>query len=399
MRMSQESLATPPPAAAAWSRPGRFPGWAPDALAGVVVTALLLAISAHVPAEPGVRRLDVFGYFLLVAAGVSMAACRRWPRTVTAVATAVLCLFIVRHYPNGPVWAIGWVALGALSWRASRRTAALGVVGMLAALSVAAVVGGSGGLLLPLVFLGWSAAAVLLGEALRNRRSLLLGLQERARFLERSREEEAGRRVAEERLRIARDLHDGVAHAMATINVQAAAAAHVLDRRPDAARAALAAIARASGEVLDELTAMLTLLRQDGQPAERAPTPGLADIARLAASSGVAGLSVEVSVADPAPVVPAVIGTAAYRVVQESLTNVLRHSRATTVRVRLTPGPEAGLVVSVVDPGPAELDGATGSGVGLRGMRERVATTGGRLHAGPTLTGGFEVRAEWNGRA
>jgi signal transduction histidine kinase len=365
----------------------------------VAVTALLLAISAHIPVGHDERRLDVLGYLLLVAAGVSMAVCRRWPRTVTAVATAVLCLFILRHYPNGPVWAIGWVALGALSWRASRRTAVLGAVAMLAALSVAAVVAGSGGLLLPLVFLGWSAAAVLLGEALRNRRTLLLGLQERARFMERSREEEAGRRVAEERLRIARDLHDGVAHAMATINVQAGAAAHVLDRRPEAARDALAAIARASGDVLDELTAMLTLLRQDGQPAERAPTPGLADIARLAASTVAAGLSVEVSIADPAPVVPAVIGTAAYRVVQESLTNVLRHSRATTVRVRLTPGPQAGLVVSVVDPGPAKLDGATGSGVGLRGMSERVATTGGRLHAGPTLTGGFEVRAEWNGRA
>jgi signal transduction histidine kinase len=268
---------------------------------------------------------------------------------------------------------------------------------MLAALSVAAVVVSGSGLLLPLVFLGWTAAAVLLGEALRNRRSLLLGRHERARFLERSRAEEAARRVAEERLRIARDLHDGVAHAMATINVQAGAAAHVLDRRPDAAREALRAIARASGEVLDELAAMLTLLRQDGQPADRAPTPGLADIARLAESTGATGLSVELCIDDPAPVVPAVIGTAAYRVVQESLTNVLRHSRANTVRVGLRPGP-AGLVVSVIDPGPAKRDGMAGAGVGLRGMTERVTATGGRLHAGPTLTGGFEVRAEWNGR-
>jgi signal transduction histidine kinase len=359
---------------------------------------LLLVVSPHIPAGHGMRRLDVTGYVLLVVAGASMAGCRRWPRTVTAVATLVLCLFVGRNYPNGPVWAVGWVALGALSWRAGRRTAVLGAVGMLVALSVAAVLVGSGGLLLPLVFLGWSAAAVLLGEALRNRRSLLLGLQERARFLEHGREEEAARRVAEERLRIARDLHDGVAHAMATINVQAGAAAHVLDRRPEAARAALTVIARASGEVLDELTAMLSLLRQVEQPAERAPTPGLADIRRLTESTIAAGLSVELDITDPAPTVPAIIGTAAYRVVQESLTNVLRHSDAGTVRVRLRPGPDTGLVVTVLDPGPAKQDCAAGSGVGIQGMTERVTATGGRLHAGPTLDGGFEVRAEWDER-
>jgi len=369
-------------------------------LAAAVMTLLLLVISAHVPAEPGGRRLDALAYVLLVLAGVSMAVSRRWPRTVTAVTTAVLCLFVLRNYPNGPVWVVGWISLGTLSWRASRRTAVLGAVGMMAALSVTAAAAGSSGLLLPLEFLGWSAAAVLLGETLRNRRSLLLGRQERARFIEHSREEEAARQVAEERLRIARDLHDGVAHAMATINVQASAAAHVLDRRPAAGREALAAIAQASGEVLDELAAMLTLLRQDDQPAERAPTPGFSDIARLAASTRAAGLSVELRIADPAPVVPAVIGTAAYRVVQESLTNVLRHSRATTVRVRLMPGSDdAGLLLSVLDPGPAKLDGRAGTGVGIRGMTERVTATGGQLHAGPTLAGGFEVRADWKGRA
>lgn len=371
--------------------------WTPEVAVASVTTALLLLVSAHIPASDGGNDLDGLGYVLLAVAGLSVAGCRRWPRAVTGVTTAVLCLFVVRNYPNGPVWATGWLALGALSWRTSRRTALLGAVAMLAALTVAAVIAGSSGWLLPLVFLGWSAAAVLLGEALRNRRSLLLGLQERARFLERSREEETKRRVAEERLRIARDLHDGVAHAMATINVQAGAAAHVLDRRPEAAREALTAIARASGEVLDELTAMLTLLRQDGQPEDRAPTPGLSDIDRLVESTRAAGLDVELTGTDPAPAVPAVIGTAVYRVVQEALTNVLRHSAATTVHVGLSRERhgQAGLVVSVVDPGPARLDHLAGSGVGLRGMNERVAATGGTMHAGPLLAGGFEVRAEW----
>jgi signal transduction histidine kinase len=143
---------------------------------------------------------------------------------------------------------------------------------------------------------------------------------------------------------------------------------------------------------------MLILLRQEDQPADLSPTPGLADIARLADSTGAAGLEVELSIADPAPVVVAVIGTAAYRVVQESLTNVLRHSQARTVRVQLSPA-RGGLVLTVADPGPAKPDGQAGHGVGLRGMAERVIATGGRLHAGSTSAGGFEVRAEWSGRA
>ena len=135
-----------------------------------------------------------------------------------------------------------------------------------------------------MLFVGWSAAAVFLGDVLRNRRSHLAELEERAHYLELTREEEARRRVAEERLRIARDLHDGVAHAMATINVQAGAAAHVVDRRPAAAKEALEAIQRASADVLDELAALLDLLRDDGQQAERAPTPDLSGIEDLVAA-------------------------------------------------------------------------------------------------------------------
>src|SRR5204863_7698999 len=123
----------------------------------------------------------------------------------------------------------------------------------------------------------------------------LAGLAERALFLEHSREEEAARRVAEERLRIARDLHDSVAHAMATINVQAGAAAHVLSRRPEAAGAALAAIQHASGEVLDELAAMLSVLRDGTDRADRTPTPGLPDIPRLVDTTAAAGLRVTVT--------------------------------------------------------------------------------------------------------
>ena len=373
-------------------------GWVPDALAAVLATGVLVGVSAHIPAGPG-RPLDALGYVLLVAAGVSVGLCRRWPQAAAGVVTAVLAVFVARRYPDGPVWVTGWIALAALSWRASRRVAIAGAAAMLAVLSVVAVLAGHSGLLLPGIFAGWTAAAVLGADALRSRRSYLTGLRERAVFAERTRDEEARRRVAEERLRIARDLHDSVAHAMATINVQAGAAAHVLSRRPEAAGQALAVIQRASGDVLDELAAMLAVLRDDTQQADLAPVPGAGQIARLAETTTASGLAVELSMDGPVQAMPGVIGTAAYRVVQESLTNVLRHSRATAARVRLVSGPDGSVLLEVGDDGPGRPRATAGTGVGIRGMRERVVSTGGTFQASPTSGGGFLVRAVWGARS
>ena len=205
--------------------------------------------------------------------------------------------------------------------------------------------------------------------------------------------------MAEERLRIARDLHDSVAHAMATINVQAGAARHVLDRRPEAAGEALAVIQRASGDVLDELAAMLTVLRDDSQQADRAPVPGAKDIARLAAATTESGLDVALTTVGPGRGGTGVIGTATYRLVQESLTNVLRHSRAGTARVRLVSGANGSVLLEVRDDGPAAPSATGGTGMGIRGMRERVVSTGGEFQAGPAAGGGFLVRAEWTAPA
>jgi signal transduction histidine kinase len=383
-----------PQAGARPRAPARRPGWVPDVLAALLAVGVLVGVSACTRHLPG-RPVDALGYALLVLAGVSMGLCRRWPQVAAGVVTVVLVVFIARRYPDGPVWATGWIALAALSWRTSRRVALIGGALMLVALSVAAVFAGGDGLAEPVIFVGWAAAAVFGSDALRSRRSYLAGLRERALYLERTREEEARRRVAEERLRIARDLHDSVAHAMATINVQAGAARHVLDRRPEAAGEALAVIQRASGDVLDELAAMLTLLRDDTQRADRTPVPGAADIRRLAESTAASGLTVELSVEGPVEAVPGLIGTAAYRVVQESLTNVLRHSRAGTARVRLVSGQDGSLLAEVGDDGPAAPQAAGGTGVGIRGMRERVVSTGGKFEAGQGVDGGFLVRAQW----
>jgi signal transduction histidine kinase len=376
----------------------RLPGWAPDVLAAVVAVGVLVGVSACTRTLPG-RPVDAFGYTLLVAAGVSTGLCRRWPRVAASVVTVVLSVFIIRRYPDGPVWVTGWIALGALSWRTTRWVALTGAAAMVAVLSVAALASGGYGVAQAAIFVGWSAAVVFGSDAVRSRRSNVAGLRERARYLERTREEEARRRVAEERLRIARDLHDSVAHAMTTINVQAGAARHVLGRQPEAAGNALAVIQRASGEVLDELAAMLTVLRDDANGADRAPVPGAADIPRLTESTAASGLTVELCVEGPAEGVPGVIGTAAYRLVQESLTNVLRHSRAATARVRLVSGPGGSVLLEIGDDGPAAPRASGGAGVGIHGMRERVVSTGGRFAAGPAGNGGFLVRAQWEARS
>jgi len=370
----------------------------PAVAVGVVAALLLALVSAHIQTHSGERPLDALGYGLLVVAGLAMGASGRWPRTSALVVTVVLCVFVARNYPDGPVWLTGLVALGVLSWRTNRRTAVAGAVVLLAALTVTAVVTGRLGIVVASIFLGWSAAAVFLGDALRSRRRYLLGLAERARFAERSREDELARRIAEERLRIARDLHDSVAHAMATINVQAGAAVHVLARQPDAAGAALSAIQRASAEVLDELGSMLSVLRDDATRAERAPTPGLPEVTRLVESVEPSGLTVELRTEGAVETITPALSTAGYRVVQESLTNALRHSQSRHVQVRVDAASDA-LCVEVCDPGPARRlngsGGTTGTGVGLRGMRERVTATGGRFAAGPTTDGGFLVRATW----
>ncbi|HEV2890185.1 MAG TPA: histidine kinase [Frankiaceae bacterium] len=370
----------------------------PPLAAAAVVTAFLVLVTRHIPPARGDARLDALGYALFVAAGASVALGRWVPRLTLGLVTVVLVLYAVRHYPGGPVFATGWAALFTLRRRTDRRTALVGAAVLCNVLVVTSLAVDRGVSPVALVFVGWSAAAVLLADVLESRRSYLRDLEERARFLERTQEEEARRRVAEERLRIARDLHDSVAHAMATISVQAGAAAHVVDRRPQAAKEALAAISRASGEVLDELGAMLTLLRDDDEGAERAPTPGLEAVPDLVASSRAAGVRVAASVAGPLGDVPAAVGTAAYRIVQESLTNVLRHApgAAASVVVRASPG--GALDVEVADDGTGAAPGPGGTGMGVRGMRERAEATGGTFACGPRPGGGYAVRATWGTR-
>ena len=360
-------------------------------------TAIAL-ITRHL-ASAGNGTADAGAYACVVVAAGMLAVRRRWPLATVAVVTAALAVYLARGYPGGPVYITLFVALYSLANTGNRSLsfASAGVASMTLVAVGAAFHTGPG--LVHLVFVGWTAAAVFLGDAMRSRRDHMGALVERARQSEQSREEEARRRVAEERLRIARDLHDSVAHSMATINVQAGAAAHVIDRHPEQARQALEVIQQASGEVLDELSALLGLLRLDPEErADRSPTPGLERVDALVESARRAGLDVTLRVEREMDDVPQPVRLAAYRIVQESLTNVVRHARTKSATVCIAGNGDGGLRLEIGDEGVGPGNGAAGSGVGILGMRERATATGGTLEAAARPGGGFTVTATWPGR-
>jgi signal transduction histidine kinase len=247
--------------------------------------------------------------------------------------------------------------------------------------------------LIALVYVGWVGVALLLGEAGRGRREYLVGLEERARYLEESREQEARRRVAEERLRIARDVHDVVAHALSSIALQAGVGTRLGAREPRQAQDALARIRRASTDALGELRRVLDLVRAEDGAEPRDPTPTLADLDGLVSNASGNGTEALVLVrGDPRPL-PAVLELAAYRIVQESLTNVVRHAGSASATVTLSYC-DAGLEVEVLDQGRGVPVAEPPAGHGITGMKERAATVGGRLEAGPGPHGGYRVWAQ-----
>jgi signal transduction histidine kinase len=358
-------------------------------------TLLLLVVSVKQSAHGDFRSIDALGDVLVVVAGMSLALLRRWPRAVFGVVAVAVGVYVAHDLPPGPILLTPLLALLGVSLYSDRRSSAICAGALCAILAVGGLVGGSG-LLLALLFVGWCGVPVLIGDVVRRRNEQIAGLRERNRALERSHEEELRRRIAEDRLSIARDLHDSVAHAMTVINVQAGAAAHVVDRRPEAAKGALLSIRRASHDVLDELSAMLSLLREPAAPAARAPVAGLSQVPDLIRELHDDRLTVSVASEGPVDRVPAPISTAAYRIVQESVTNIVRHAQASRAEIRITASEDGELSVLVADDGTGPANGA-GAGVGLRGMRERAEASGGRLVAGRAPDGGFRVHATWDG--
>jgi signal transduction histidine kinase len=342
-------------------------------------------------------------YALVVAGGLALIWRRRWPLLVLTVTVAATAAYAALGYVPGAGLVAVYVALYTVATIESRPVAvvagAASVVVLFLSTGAASPFGWLGGT--NTVMAACSVAALAIGMAVAGRRQFVVSMVERAERAERDREEEARRRVDAERLRIARELHDVVAHSMSMINVQAGVASHVMSSRPDQAVEALTAIKQASREGLRELRAILNVLRRVDEDTEgRAPAPRLSQLDALADVTTQAGLPTTVSVSGHPVALPPTVELAAYRIVQESLTNVLRHAGPTahaTVSVAYEPGR---LVVQVDDDGragTAPVDGGPhypdGTGTGISGMRERAGAFGGTLEAGPLAVGGWRVRA------
>jgi signal transduction histidine kinase len=396
----------------------RLPVLAQDVLLGLLVAVMQVQGSLAKPPEVGSRPLTDLGhlgYVLLIVSGLVLAVRRRWPAPVFITAALASLVYYTLDFSDGPVWIGLFVALYTLTaygdGRKSLVIAGVGITVLATGWLIAAAD------IEPAAAIGWvffriaaSIMAAALGESVRSRHVIAAEAQERARQAERTREEEARTRVDAERLRIAREVHDTVAHAIAIINVQAGVTAYLLDKRPERARGALVTIEQTSAQALHEMRAVLGVLRDSDNG--RVPHPGLGQINELTAMAREAGLDIKLEVSPSAAPLPSVVDHTAYRILQESITNVIRHVGPTQVTVALDYGTDV-LEVRVADEGgrdASDVDAAspdalagypagtvTGSsaepGSGIVGMRERCGLLGGELTAGPRPCGGFEVKA------
>ncbi|MFD7766100.1 sensor histidine kinase [Streptomyces sp. NPDC059787] len=360
------------------------PAGVTDWVIAVGVAALLLGTGLSGPHPVGNREL--LGSALLAAGGLALAARRRAPLVVLVVTG--LCA--VGHQAAGfEALAVSYLVAVYGAVRAGHRTVTPAVsVGLLAVLHLTAPIAHDGparevvAQARNTLELAWLIAAFAAGEAVRQ-------AERRADEAERTREETARRRADEERLRIARELHDSLTHQISVIKVQSEVAVHVARRRGEQVPEALLAIQEAGREASRELRATLEALRDD----DTTPPHGLGHIPDLVKRFQGTGLETMLTIEGDPHAVPAAVSRTAYRIVQESLTNVARHAAATTASVLIDYRPDA-LAIRVDDNGKATSNPAPTPGLGLLGMRERVTALGGRLHTGPRGTGGFAVQAE-----
>jgi signal transduction histidine kinase len=363
-----------------------------DALLAVVAAVLAVGLALFV--DDG-RRPDALGWTLLLACHVPLAWRRRRPLLVLlAIVACVVPYHALDNTHTAPTPAT-YIALYTVAVTGRPlRTVLVGVGVITLSTSVMLTVSMHEALRV-LQISGWVVAVLFLGADVRFYRQYVASIVERAERAERTREEEARRRVAEERLRIARDLHDLLAHTITLIGVQTSVAAHVLSADPErldreTVAKALDDIAETCRSARGELRTTLEVLREHGSPDARGPLPGLDGLTDLAEAARLAGARVEQTVRIRQA--PPAVGAAAYRIVQEALTNAVRHAGPEpAVRVDLVER-EGALHLSVSDDGTGPAPGGT-PGFGLVGMRERARSVGGTLDAGPRTGGGFEVTA------
>lgn len=351
-----------------------------DAAIALVVTAFAVAGTVQGGEdEVGSRAVDGGTLALVVLAGLALALRRRAPLTVQLVVTAAVAIHLAVGYPFGPIIALLTFAVASAAMQVEPRRA-------LAATGISLLACGIASLAHPdhtLLWVAWFVAPWAVGALVRSR-------QETRRL---AHEEHERRQAYDERLRIAQEVHDVVGHGLSVIAMQAGVALHVLDRRPDEVRASLEAIRDTSTHSLDGLRATLALLRAEGETAELRPVGTLADLDRLVDGVRAGGLPVEVQTTGARRTVPTGVDHAAYRIIQEALTNVVRHASAAHVTVRLAYAPDS-LELEIADDGRGPRDGSDRiEGEGIAGMRARATALAGAFAVDAPPGGGVTVRA------
>jgi signal transduction histidine kinase len=363
-----------------------------------VAVGLLAAAFAGVdPIVANTRPLDAGAVALGATVVAAVAVRRRYPIAAVVVLNAVPLVWFLGAYPGRLITLaplIGCYTLAAhRGWRWGLAGAAFTALIQIVAIRVVLGDAETAGVVPFAVLLAATAGSA--GAAAGYYRAVLAATRAQLAREIQTREERARRLAAEERLRIARELHDVFGHAMATISVQAGVGLHVIEQRPGQAREALAAIKKICDDGLTDVKTILGILRTDTPAVEeepRAPRGGLDRLADLLRTAEAANLQVELNVeGEPRPL-PAPVDLAAYRIIQEALTNVLRHAEAHTVELTLTHEPSR-LLIRIRNDGPTTSTDTPG-GHGIDGMRERARALSGRLTAAPHADGGFEVRAE-----
>ncbi|MFC6594467.1 sensor histidine kinase [Kitasatospora paranensis] len=361
----------------------------------VLAAPLAVATAYH-------QNASISAYLLLLAVScVPLLFRSRWPIPVVAATVVVAVVEFALIPGSGPQPVAVAVALYAAATRTDRRTAWRTGACAAVALSTAALLTRPTLEDLPanLGLIAWTFLSVAIGDAVRSRRELLASAVERAERAERTRDEEARRRVTEERMRIARELHDVVAHHITLVNAQAGVAHHLMRTDPDHAYQALERIRDTSRAALDELRATVGLLRQSGErAAPREPAPGLGGLDDLLESFRHSGLRVELERTGEPVGLPPITDLTAYRILQEALTNTHKHAGPATARVALDFRPDV-LRITVADDGRGRgaapgTDTGGGTGYGMIGMHERARAVGGTLTAGPLPDRGFRIHAE-----
>lgn len=360
-----------------------------DGLLAVALAVFSVAVADRAAGnQPDMLPPDQLAYVLMVVAAGSLTVRRLWPLATLAIAVGAVATYLSVGYAFGPIMATVVIAIYTvarlLPMRRSLIACVLAVLVLFSHVFISLAQGtGLGEALGTLPWAGWLLVPWAAGTAVRAYRESTA----------RAREEMARDRAYEERLRVAREVHDVVGHGLAAINMQAGVALHVLDRRPEQARDALDAIRRTSKDALDDLRGTLAVFRQPEGQEDRRPAPGLDQLEVLVGRVSEGGLPVDLEVTGDPTRLPAATDLAAYRIVQEALTNVVRHAGPTTAAVRVHYGP-AEVELEITDGGRARAgDEVPSSGYGIAGMRERAAAVGGTLEAGPRPEGGFRVSA------